>query len=119
MNKSAYTIPGFIRFAYKNSKPEIQKKFLVTHIYILLTAIFDNAVSYSLIFIIQEINSSEIIKNDSIQNFIFLNKNIFLTLSLYLFFLIKRGEVGTIQTFSFGYSPFFILTLYYSIANWF
>jgi len=88
MNKSAYTIPGFIRFAYKNSKPEIQKKFLITHIYILLTAIFDNAVSYSLIFIIQGINSSEIIRNDSIQNFIFLNKNIFLTLSLYLFFLI-------------------------------
>jgi hypothetical protein len=38
---------------------------------------------------------------------------------LYLFFLIKRGEIGTIQTFSFGYSPFFLLTLYYSIANWF
>ncbi len=38
---------------------------------------------------------------------------------LYLFFLIKRGELGTIQTFSLGFSPFFLLTLYYSIANWF
>ncbi len=38
---------------------------------------------------------------------------------LYLFFLIKRGEGGTIQTFTFGYAPFFLLTLYYSITNWF
>ena len=38
---------------------------------------------------------------------------------LYLFFLIKRGEGGTIQTFTLGYAPFFLLTLYYSITNWF
>ena len=38
---------------------------------------------------------------------------------LYLFFLIKRGEGGTIQTFTLGYFPFFLLTLYYSITNWF
>ena len=66
---SAYTILGFIKFAYKKSKPEIKKKFLITHIFILLTAIFDNAVSYSLIFIIKNINSSELINHNSIQNF--------------------------------------------------
>lgn len=38
---------------------------------------------------------------------------------LYLFFLIKNGEKGTIQVFTLGYSPFFVLTLLYSIANWF
>jgi len=38
---------------------------------------------------------------------------------LYLFFIIKKGEIGTIQLFSLGYIPFFLLTLYYSIANWF
>tara|TARA_B100000941_G_scaffold92466_1_gene64211 strand:+ start:357 stop:1328 length:972 start_codon:yes stop_codon:yes gene_type:complete len=38
---------------------------------------------------------------------------------LYLLFLIRRGEGGTIQVFSIGYSPFFLLTLYYSISNWF
>tara|TARA_B100000963_G_scaffold191506_1_gene166545 strand:+ start:199 stop:642 length:444 start_codon:yes stop_codon:yes gene_type:complete len=38
---------------------------------------------------------------------------------LYLFFLIKNGEKGTIQVFTLGYSPFFILTLLYSIINWF
>ena len=38
---------------------------------------------------------------------------------LYLFFLIKNGEKGTIQVFTVGYLPFFILTLLYSIINWF
>ena len=38
---------------------------------------------------------------------------------LYLFFLIKNGEKGTIEVFTVGYSPFFILTLIYSITNWF
>ena len=38
---------------------------------------------------------------------------------LYLFFLIKNGEKGTIQVFTLGYAPFFILTLLYSIINWF
>ena len=38
---------------------------------------------------------------------------------LYLLFLIRRGEVETIRVFSLGYSPFFLLTLYYSVANWF
>ena len=38
---------------------------------------------------------------------------------LYLFFIIKKGEIGTIQLFSLGYIPFFLLTLYYSVANWF
>ncbi|MEL0227436.1 MAG: hypothetical protein VW947_03005 [Gammaproteobacteria bacterium] len=37
---------------------------------------------------------------------------------LYLFFLIKNGEKGTIEVFTVGYSPFFILTLLYSITNW-
>jgi len=37
---------------------------------------------------------------------------------LYLFFLINKGEVKTIQVFSVGFAPFFLLTLYYSIANW-
>lgn len=37
---------------------------------------------------------------------------------LYLFFLIKEGEVRTIQVFTICYVPFFILTLYYSIANY-
>ncbi len=37
---------------------------------------------------------------------------------LYLFFLINRGEAKTIQVFSVGFAPFFLLTLYYSIANW-
>ena len=37
---------------------------------------------------------------------------------LYLFFLIKEGEVRTIQVFTISYVPFFILTLYYSIANY-
>lgn len=38
---------------------------------------------------------------------------------LYLLFLIRRGEVETIRVFSLGYTPFFLLTLYYSVANWF
>ena len=38
---------------------------------------------------------------------------------LYLFFLIKNGEKGTIRVFTLGYAPFFILTLLYSIINWF
>ena len=37
---------------------------------------------------------------------------------LYLFFLIKNGKKGTIEVFTVGYSPFFILTLLYSITNW-
>ena len=37
---------------------------------------------------------------------------------LYLFFLINKGEAGTIQVFTIGYTPFFILTLFYSIANY-
>ena len=37
---------------------------------------------------------------------------------LYLFFLIYKGEVGTIQVFTTGYTPFFVLTLFYSIANY-
>ena len=36
---------------------------------------------------------------------------------LYLFFLINKGEAGTIQVFTTGYTPFFILTLFYSITN--
>tara|TARA_B100000925_G_C21978958_1_gene461385 strand:+ start:470 stop:1441 length:972 start_codon:yes stop_codon:yes gene_type:complete len=36
---------------------------------------------------------------------------------LFLFFLIRRGDVGTIQTFTVAYIPFFLLTLSYSIAN--
>ena len=36
---------------------------------------------------------------------------------LFLFFLIRRGDVGTIQTFTVAYLPFFLLTLSYSIAN--
>jgi len=35
----------------------------------------------------------------------------------YLFFLIEKGEVGTIQVFTMGYIPFFILTLSYTISN--
>ena len=30
---------------------------------------------------------------------------------LFLFFLIRRGDVGTIQTFTVAYLPFFLLTL--------
>tara|TARA_Y100001970_G_scaffold294340_1_gene451025 strand:- start:7597 stop:8556 length:960 start_codon:yes stop_codon:yes gene_type:complete len=36
---------------------------------------------------------------------------------LYLFFLIERGETGTIQVFTIGYIPFFALTVFYTIAN--
>ena len=36
---------------------------------------------------------------------------------MYLFFLINKGEARTIQVFTIGYAPFFILTLFYSIAN--
>ena len=38
---------------------------------------------------------------------------------LYTFFLINKGEVDTIQVFTVGYAPFFALTLFYSITNWF
>ena len=38
-------------------------------------------------------------------------------LVLYLFFLIKKGEAGTIQVFTIGYIPFFLLTLSYAIGN--
>ena len=36
---------------------------------------------------------------------------------LYLLFLINKGEQGTIQVFTLGYAPVFILTLFYSITN--
>lgn len=36
---------------------------------------------------------------------------------LYLMFLVKNGEVRTIQTFTICYAPFFVLTLLYSITN--
>ena len=36
---------------------------------------------------------------------------------LYLFFLIEKGELGTIQVFTVGYTPFFILISYYTISN--
>ena len=36
---------------------------------------------------------------------------------LFLYFLIRRGDVGTIQIFTIGYTPFFLLTLSYSISN--
>ena len=36
---------------------------------------------------------------------------------LFLYFLIRRGDVGTIQIFTIGYIPFFLLTLSYSISN--
>lgn len=38
-------------------------------------------------------------------------------LVLYLLFLIKKGGVGTVQVFTIGYIPFFLLTSFYSIAN--
>ena len=38
-------------------------------------------------------------------------------LVLYLLFLIKKGRVGTVQVFTIGYIPFFLLTSFYSIAN--
>ncbi|MEL0237915.1 MAG: hypothetical protein VW946_00435 [Gammaproteobacteria bacterium] len=38
-------------------------------------------------------------------------------LILYLFFLIKEPNVYVIRVFSLGYAPFFILTMFYSIAN--
>ena len=36
---------------------------------------------------------------------------------LYLFFLINRGELGTIQVFTAGYIPFFFLVSFYAISN--
>lgn len=36
---------------------------------------------------------------------------------LYLFFLINKGEAGTIQVFTTGYIPIFLLTSFYAIAN--
>jgi len=36
---------------------------------------------------------------------------------IYLFFIINKGEARTIQVFTIGYAPFFILTLFYTIAN--
>lgn len=36
----------------------------------------------------------------------------------YLFFLIKEGSPRTLHFFAIGYAPFFLLTLYYSIANY-
>jgi hypothetical protein len=37
---------------------------------------------------------------------------------LFLFFLIKGAGTGSVQVFSIGYSPFFILTLVYAITNY-
>ena len=37
----------------------------------------------------------------------------------YLFFLIEKGELGTIQVFTAGYIPFFILVSFYAIFNTF
>ena len=36
---------------------------------------------------------------------------------LYLFFLIEKGELGTIQVFTAGYIPFFFLVSFYAISN--
>lgn len=36
----------------------------------------------------------------------------------YLLFIIKEGGPRTIRIFTIGYTPFFLLTLYYSIANY-
>ena len=36
---------------------------------------------------------------------------------LYLFFLINKGELGTIQVFTAGYIPFFFLVSFYAISN--
>ena len=36
---------------------------------------------------------------------------------LYFFFLIKKGEVGTIQVFTIGYMPIFLITSFYTITN--
>ena len=36
---------------------------------------------------------------------------------LYLFFLIEKGEVGTIQVFTVGYVPVFFLVALYTISN--
>ena len=40
------------------------------------------------------------------------------TIVLYLLFLVKEGEIRNIQVFTISYVPFFILTSYYSIANY-
>ena len=37
---------------------------------------------------------------------------------LYFLFLVKEGELRNIQVFTIGYVPFFLLTSYYSIANY-
>lgn len=36
---------------------------------------------------------------------------------LYLFFLIEKGEIGTIQVFTFGYIPVFFLVSFFTISN--
>jgi len=36
---------------------------------------------------------------------------------LYLFFLINKGELGTIQVFTAGYIPVFFLVSFYAISN--
>tara|TARA_B100000508_G_scaffold134689_1_gene125651 strand:- start:433 stop:843 length:411 start_codon:yes stop_codon:yes gene_type:complete len=36
---------------------------------------------------------------------------------LYLFFLINKGELGTIQVFTAGYIPVFLLVSFYAISN--
>ncbi len=87
-NLSMYSIFGFLRFAYKKSNSEIKRKFIITHIYVILTAIFDNAVSYSLIFIIGIINKSNLNNN----NFV-LSNNIIFILIIYSLFLITAAIV--------------------------
>lgn len=36
---------------------------------------------------------------------------------LYLFFLIDRGEVGSVKIFTIGYVPFFMLTVFLKVSN--
>ncbi len=86
-NFSKYSIIGFIRFAYKKSNLEVKKKFIFTHIFIILTAIFDNAVSYSLLFIIDIINKTSLNANNSINN------NIIFILIIYSLFLIAAAVI--------------------------
>jgi|SaaInlStandDraft_4_1057021.scaffolds.fasta_scaffold38517_2 hypothetical protein len=39
------------------------------------------------------------------------------SLLLYLFFVLDKGSIKTIQVFTLGYIPFFVLTNYYTITN--
>ena len=88
MNTSTYTILGFLRFAFKKSSPFVKRKFLLTHLFIFITAIFDNAVSFSLILIIRKINETNILSSQNILDYIRLNNGILFTLIIYLFFLV-------------------------------